>query len=156
MAAIVVPKVTLVRAREERDFDTVLRVQRVSKSKVYAAYVEEDDLRYLFREGNISLIKAGKELVGLVASLPDKEAGNLAENTNLAILPKYKGNGFGTEAWSLNLKELKRQGFEEVWWVVHPGNKHSRSIVEPGSEYVGRVADYYGDGEPRLIFEKRL
>lgn len=157
MAVIASPKVALERASETRDYEKALDIQRASASRTYAAYVKEDDLRYLFRKGTISLIKVGEEVVGLVAFLPDKEHRNLVELTNLAILPSYKRNGFGSEAWGLQLEELASQGFEYAWGVVHPDNKNSRDILKKsGFEYAGRADNYYGDGEPRLILEKSL
>ncbi|MDE1873886.1 MAG: GNAT family N-acetyltransferase [Candidatus Micrarchaeota archaeon] len=150
-------RVSLVRAKEANDFEAVLRIQKACKNKTYAAYVEENDLRYLFRNGTISLVKADGEVAGLVAFLPDKEDRNLVEHTNLAILPRYAGNGIGLAAFDLDLKIMKDRGFKYAWGVVHPGNIGSLSIVRKSDfECVGRAGNFYGDGEPRLIFEKRL
>ncbi len=145
------------RVSESRNFKTGLDIQRALASKTYAAFVKEDDFRYLVRNGVVSIVKVEGEVAGLVAFLPDKEDRKLVEHTNLAILPQFGGNGVGTAAFNLDLERIRRRGFEYVWGVVHPDNNGSLSIVKrSGFEYVGRAENHYGDKEPRLIFEKRL
>ncbi len=70
--------------------------------------------------------------IGLISSFPSPT--RLGEDTisvgALYILPKYKGQGFGSEALKIFLKDAKSKGFKKAFTKTWSGNKASNKILE--------------------------
>ncbi len=147
-------RVSFVRAGEG-DWKNVLRVELDSKSKTYASFVTEKEVRDSFRKSNVFFIKSGEELIGTVSFDPEKDG--TVYLANLAILPEHKGKGLGTEAMDLLMEKVEDLGFKKATLRVHPKNTPALLIyLKSGFEIVRWEENSYGDGEPRLFLEKNI
>jgi len=149
---VVAQRVSLVRAAEE-DWKKVLKFELGSKSKTFAAFENEKDVRKYLRKSNVFFIQVGGKLIGTVSFESEKD--KTAYMDGLTISTKYRGKGFGTEAMVLIMEEVK--GFKKATKRVHPKNTPALLMyLKYGFEIVRWEDNHYGDGQPRLFLEKIL
>lgn len=157
-----VTKVSLVRVAQIQDLSTVRRIEEESKGKLYFGLGTPEQQRVFFETGGtIFIIMADGEVIGTTSFKPEgknaESDGKAVHIPQLAILPPYQGNGYGAQAARLLLEEVRRQGFEVAWGQIHPDNTTSLNLWKGlGFDVVDSSPDYFGDGEPRLIVEKRI
>ena len=155
-------KVSLVKVAHIEDLSTVRRVEEESKSRLYFGLGTPEQQHHFFETGGtIFIVKAGEKVIGTASFEPEEKDAETDEKTvrlaQLAILPPYQHNGYGAKAARLLLEEVRHQGFEKAQGQIHPDNKKSLSLwVGIGFDVVGSKPNYFGDGEPRLIVEKRF
>lgn len=88
--------------------------------------------------------------VGLI-TLDHKSADELYIE-EVGIIPKYWGKGIGTLALKRVLKPLLKT--KRIWLVTHPTNSRAiRLYLKLGFEIQGWKANYFSDGEPRLVLD---
>ncbi len=124
-----------------RDFDKVLSIEEVEKSFEELSSIE----------GGMCLAYLGDDLLGYFCW---KEVnGDLAEITDLAILPKQQQKGYGSRVLSHILDELS--SYRKVKLVVHPKNTGALiTYLKAGLVPDEIKKDYYDDGEDMLIMTK--
>lgn len=85
---------------------------------------------------------------GVLAFARDKER---VEVKQILVVPSFQKKGYGREIMD-RLKELARG--ERVWFVTHPRNSAAIILhLKSGYRITGWKDNYYGDGQPRIIFE---
>ncbi len=136
-----------------KDFEEVKKIEKSAASQTYAAYIEEKDLRKFIKNEFVFLIKNGKNTVGGIAYHLRKNG--CARMTNLALLPEYRGKGFGTQAIVLLFKKVNK--FKKIDLTVHPHNSRAIALyLSLGFVITSWENNYCGDGEPRLILERKI
>ncbi len=106
----------------------------------------EDTISYL-TGSEIYLAYEGDEMIGSFSFI---EKNGEVEIKQLLVLPQYQGKGYGRELVkeSLNLVKGKR-----VWLVTHPKNTPAIiTYLKAGFIINEWKENYYGDGQPRLLF----
>ncbi len=124
-----------------------------------AAFTREFDLRarsvqeevdYL-RYSEVFLAYDGNKAIGLISYQLESDT---AEIKTLAVIPEYQRKGIGKQLISEILKKLKGK---RVHLVTHPKNTSAIILyLKSGFQIYGWKDNYYGDGEPRLLFELKL
>lgn len=124
---------------------TTIGDHRYSRSTDKAEAIQE------FAEHQVYLIHKGERLVGSVQF--QMEDTDNAYISGMIVHPDLRGARVAYEAVEF-LKE-KLHGAKKIWLVTHPENKNMLSISQKmGFKVVEEVADYYGDGEPRVKLVK--
>ena len=155
MAVTAVTNITLERVSKKRDLKMVRRVEEECTSPTYFGLgTPKQQRNFVENGGTIFFIKEEGKVVGTTSFKPDGKAAYLAQ---LAIRPQHRHKGYGTKAADLLLEEVKSWGFEKAWGPVHPDNTYSRNIWKnAGFDETDIKPNYFGDGQDRLIVEKRL
>ena len=123
--------------------------------KTYSGYFTEEHfteekIRSYINESVIYLIKKDNLVVGNISYEIKSE--NCAYISDLVIKPEFQKQGVAREAMRKILEELK--GYKKIDIVVHPDNVGAVKLYKSfGFIEEARKENYYGDGEPRLIFE---
>lgn len=100
------------------------------------------------KDCEVYLAYENKILVGLFAYKHDK---NDIEVKQVIVLPQYQRKGFGKKIVK-KLMELVKGN--KVYLHTHPKNTAAIIIyLKNGFEITVWKDNYYGDGEPRLVFE---
>ncbi len=89
----------------------------------------------------------------VVASAQDVHAHIIS----LAVRPKYRRQGIGSDLLRSLLECLQSIGVEKVMLEVREGNLAAAALYEKlGFEQSGTIDRYYEDGCPATVLEKRL
>jgi len=143
--------VTLVRAAE-RNWSTLLLIERsVSGTKLYHATVNRAEFEKEFENDIRYLVGCGVDTVGMV--MYKKRTSAITHISALAIKPQWQGRGVGRAIMSFLLQKLA--GIPQLEVVVHPENTRAVNLYQSlGFEIAARHENYFGDGEPRVLFVK--
>ena len=124
-----------------------------------AAFTREFDLRarniqeevdYL-KNSEVFLAYDDNRAVGLIGYQLESDK---AEIKTLAVIPEYQNKGIGKQMMTEILSKLKGK---KVNLVTHPKNTSAIILyLKSGFKIYGWKDNYYGDGEPRLMFEQTL
>lgn len=72
----------------------------------------------------------------------------------LAVIPEYQKKGLGRKLMSFAMDKIKDK---EIRLVTHPKNTPAIILyLKSGFEISGWKDNYYGDGQPRLLFKLSL
>lgn len=135
------------------DAETIVAVEAsVGEPKTYGAPLAFDAVVEEIGANAYYIVKQGDAVVGTCACRvrPD----NSAYLSNIAILPAFRGRGFGRAAVRFLLAEC--QDAETIDLITHPENVAALRLYGAlGFKVASRIEDYHGDGEPRLVLERR-
>lgn len=99
------------------------------------------------REGNF---------IGYLTVIDKPKKGEL-EVLNLGVDPDFEGRGLGKEMMEFAEDLAGKRGRGKVTLVTNKKNQRSKSFYKNlGYVLTGEIANYYGDGETRCLFEKLL
>lgn len=75
------------------------------------------------------------------------------EIRGFGVLSEYQGRGIGTTLIQFVLGKFPKN---TIYLVTHPENAQALHVYQKlGFTITGRKENYYGDGEPRVILEKK-
>lgn len=112
----------------------------------YPARNVEDTVSYL-TGCEIYLAYEKNEVIGSFSFI---EKNNEVEIKQLMVLPRFQGKGYG-EKLVINLLNIVKG--KKVWLVTHPKNTPAIiTYLKAGFVIHGWKDNYYGDGQPRLLF----
>jgi ribosomal protein S18 acetylase RimI-like enzyme len=85
-----------------------------------------------------------------IGSFSYKEVDGQVEVVQVALLPPYQGKGYGKKMVEYLLNLVKGK---PVWLVTHPKNTPAIiTYLKSGFVLTEWKDNYYGDGQPRLLF----
>jgi len=146
----------LIRAAGLADLGAVWEIEReVFRTDIYP--------RFFFRQAHDlwgDLLRVAESdsgaLVGYALGALGAEAGE-AWILSAAVLPEQRGRGIATRLTRDLLDVLRSRGARGVRLTVHPENHGAIRLYERlGFQTIGRDADYYGPGDPRLLMRLEL
>ncbi len=139
----------------EQDWEEVRALEKEAASvspRFFLTYNSEQEMKDYLQKCKVFFVIKDNHPIGTVA-YSFKEPGHIYVD-GLAILPKYAGKGYGTEAMKWLLDQIKDA--EKINLVVHPHNSGAICIyLKVGFQIVGWKDNYFGDGEPRLELIKQ-
>jgi ribosomal-protein-alanine N-acetyltransferase len=108
--------------------------------------------------GLLYVMREGGDLVGTAQLMRVWERPDAICVAGIAVRKDRRGEGLGTLLMSHILKDLKRDGFNEVRLTVSPENTAAMKIYcdKMGFKKRGMEKDFYGEGEDRLVLVKQL
>jgi len=113
----------------------------------------EELLKYLTQEHKTTTIIWNNnegELVGYLSYEEHVEIPNTTELINLGVKPEFQGKGYGKKMLEYYLDLFPEMNSR---LVTHPENTVSRSLYEKmGYIPVKITENYFGDGQPRLLY----
>ena len=146
-----VEEIFLVKAKLD-DWQKVLEFERSSKSKLFAAWQTEAEVKKYLSNSEVYFIKLGEEFIGTVSF---KSKNTSVEMDGLIVSPLYRGKGYAKFAFNLIMKKVKK--FKRAHLKVHPQNTSAvLTYLNEGFQIVGWEENPFGDNEPRLLLEKYL
>ncbi|MCP4221628.1 MAG: GNAT family N-acetyltransferase [bacterium] len=75
----------------------------------------------------------------------------------LGVVKEFRKHGVGESLTRVVLQEMQKREARRIKLTVHPENLSAIGLYKRlGFLPVEEIADYFGDGEPRLIMEKSL
>ncbi|AXK38973.1 GNAT family N-acetyltransferase [Crenobacter cavernae] len=96
------------------------------------------------------------ELDGYIVGATSEEAGVLWI-VSLAVRERCRGQGVGRALSAALIAAMRARGATAVQLTVDPGNAGAVALYKTlGFEAVGEEADYFGEGEPRLVMRLAL
>ncbi len=109
------------------------------------------------RHGAVFVLKCGDVLCGVADVLRDWKDPELAFVVGFTIREGRRGMGFGAQFLHELLHRLHNDGIKMIQLTVDPGCKQAISIYrKAGFKQVAELADEYGPGIDRLLFELDL
>ena len=146
-----VEEISLLKAKLA-DWEKVLSFERESKSKLFAAWQTESEVKKYLVNSEVYFIKVGNDFVGTVSYKPENTS---VEMNGLIVSPLYRGKGYAKIAFNLIMKKVKK--FKKAHLKVHPQNTSGLlTYLNEGFQIIGWAENPYGDNEPRLLLEKNL
>ena len=138
-----------VRQAKNKDWEVVMWLEKIALGPMYSTGVEKEDITRYIKYETILLAYSGKEIVGKISYVEEE---NVVDISGLIIVPKWRGKGFGKKLTMMMMEIFP--GAKTFKLTVHPKNVAAIKIyTNLGFEEMKVVADYYGDGEPRLLME---
>jgi len=143
--------ITLRKAAVE-DIETLLRIEKsVSNLKTYSAMLTEEEWKEEFSKSVVYLIEKDGVAIGDISY--ELKADNHAYLSGFAIIPKFQGQGIGSEVLKKVFAELDKM--RRIDLTVHPHNIHAIMLyLSFGFIIESWKENYFGDGEPRIILAK--
>ncbi len=141
------------------EFDTQLLYEL---SRVEAEAFGEGGLNHwtfpvFIRHGAVFVLKCGDELYGVADVLKDWKDPELAFVVGFSIREGRRGMGFGAQFLHGLLCWLRNEGIKKIQLTVDPEYKQAISVYrKAGFKQVAELADEYGPGIDRLLFELDL
>jgi ribosomal protein S18 acetylase RimI-like enzyme len=131
--------VRLDQAAFNRDFDFALR--------------NVDEVRQFLGDCENYLVTCDGKLAGYYSTkIYDAQT---AEIVGIVVIPEYQRRGIGSAILGRILGQLRNVGHVKV--VTHPKNIAALRLYSNfGFEIVDYSRDYYGAGQPRLVFDRLL
>ncbi|MHB8840574.1 MAG: GNAT family N-acetyltransferase [Candidatus Aquicultor sp.] len=109
------------------------------------------------RHGAVFVLKCGDALCGVADVLKDWKDPELAFVVGFAIREDRRSMGFGTQFLHELLRVLRDEGIKKIQLTVDPECKQAISVYrKAGFEQVAELADEYGPGIDRLLYELNL
>ncbi|MBI2109209.1 MAG: GNAT family N-acetyltransferase [Parcubacteria group bacterium] len=123
--------------------------QSVAGTNIYSPMLGKNEWEKALQEGPVFLIKEDGVVAGNISY--EHKGGGHYHISGLAIMPQFQNRGIGKGALASILKECKDA--KRIDLAVHPDNESAIKLYESlGFVVETRKENYYGDGEPRLIF----
>jgi ribosomal protein S18 acetylase RimI-like enzyme len=133
------------------DFVTYLAIDRQVGGKTYAHCRTLEEVGIEFSKGPMFLIMRGQVAVGSIYYFNEPEG--VVYLAGIAVAPPYQGQGIARAACGQVLEMAK--GAPRIWLVTHPENLRAIAMYESlGFTRTGREENFYGDGEPRLVYTR--
>jgi len=145
-------KVTLRRATAADVLDYV-RIEKAVESKINLVMTNPEEVEREVRN-SIAYMIHGEDghIVGLIAYKRKKPS--QAYISEIAVLPAFQRQGIGDEALRLIMEELKNVPRIEL--MTHPANPARRLYERHGFKVCGRIDNFQGSSEPRLVMARIL
>lgn len=106
-------------------------------------------------KGSFLVAQIGGAVVGYVVAAIER--GGIGHIVSIAVHPKYRRRGIGTELLKALTDTLQSKELSAVWLEVRQSNKAAiRLYGRIGFEVIGRIRGYYSDGEDAIIMSKTL
>jgi ribosomal protein S18 acetylase RimI-like enzyme len=135
------------------DADIVVSVEaNIGEAKTYGQPLELEAVVEEIANNAFYIIKDGDAVVGTCAHRVRSDRS--AYLSNIAVLPAFRGRGMGRAAVTFLLAECHEA--ETIDLVTHPENAVALKLYGSlGFKVLSRKEDFFGDGEPRLVLERR-
>lgn len=109
------------------------------------------------RHGAVFVLKCGDVLCGVADALKDWKDPELAYIVGFAIEKGQRGSGLGTRFLHGLIEKLRDEGVKRVQLTVDPDCKPALRIYrKAGFKQIAELADEYGPGIDRLLYELQL
>lgn len=132
---------SLLLAIEEQSFNRPFDVPEGSKG---------EELKYL-EYCEVYMAYDGEKAIGFIA-LEERED-HVVEVKTLAVYPTYQHHHIGKELLGKALSLFPGHVYH---LYVHPQNEQALQLYgKSGFKAIGRVENYFGDGQPRVIMERK-
>ncbi len=96
-------------------------------------------------------------LLGYIVTTPSDQSKRLLHLRNLAVAPRLRGQGVGSQLLERSLVSYRSGGYQRVFLEVRASNKPAiRLYRKHGFLVIGRQPGYYGDGEPALVMARDI
>jgi ribosomal-protein-alanine N-acetyltransferase len=145
--------IQLIRATAQ-DVDELLEVEKTTIGlKVYSGYFTKEELGDWVNDEIVFLIKNGDDIVGSLSY--QIKSNDHAYISGLVIKKKFQRKGFAMEAMKKLIDEHLKN-YKLIDLAVHPENHAVMLYEELGFQKGKMIENYFGDGEPRMMMEKRF
>src|SRR5688572_32117991 len=136
------------------DLDEVLAIEKLSFHTPWSRAA----FRYELTQNRVArslVARAGSEIAGYLCLW---EIGHEIHITNLAVHPRWRGQGLARALLHAMLEDGRARGVTLAFLEVRPSNTEALGLYESlGFSVIGRRKGYYFDtGEDALVMETRL
>jgi len=141
--------VVLVEGTEE-DFETFFALEQKLAGPTYLPETKKEQIsgenKFFY------MVKIGDKTVGQIQY--ERQKDNVIYLNVIAIDPGFQGRGLGREVMKQFLSKISYAS--KVWLVTHPDNKAVNFYESLGFRVIERKENYFGNGTPRLLMEKKM
>lgn len=135
-----------------QDVDLYMELEKSVATHLYVGTTDSKEVEDNLENNVVYFIEDEGRVVGSVEY--EFVSADHAHLWGLVVLPEFQGKGIGKEALKKVLEEL--EGISLVDLVTHPENTRAIALYESlGFRIAERKENYFGDGQPRLVLEKK-
>ncbi len=150
---VVIPEDICLQRATEKDWQTVAKMEKNAASELFFPLTDKEEILDYIKNSNVYITHCKDNIVGTV-SYEIKKDGAVHFN-GLIVLKEYRCRGIAKLVMTQILSELKEKDVFEL--TVHPKNTPAILLYLKLGFFIKEWKDnYFGDGTPRLVLEKRM